>query len=492
MVTTTAPSTEADDFVDILIVGGGVVGSALARQLKIILPSISIGLLERGKSPLEIPTAVTANDPPNPRSYALSPTSLAILGSSTLNRISDRIAYYDSMQVWEAGSPAVLTFTNKDLVDYYHTKGNASTCQAALGAVVEDGPLVRALWQELAEASPPHIKQWTESLAINVQVPHDTSRDSVYVTIQSTEDKLPKEKLASSTSTIATRLLVGADGAQSGIRQMLGLPLVGFDYGRRAFITTVRLENTPMIPIRGRAYQRFLENGPLALLPSNLPQYATIIWSTVPEHAKELQREPDLNKVVDKLNAVLQEGPQRLPPIFPSSANYPSGLAYGFEKVLETLQYGLSLGQWQSDDAIFVVPPRIVAIEGPRFSFDLTCRQVRQYVGPRVALVGDAAHTMHPLAGQGLNLGLLDVQELVEMTASAQRSGMDLATFLSDYQQHRLRHVSLTLAGVHALHQVFGTTTSASFQHAKSLGMHFVQNLPPLKRLLAAVAAGNL
>lgn len=489
-------SPEADSFVDVLIVGGGVVGAALARQLKRQLPSISIGLVERGKSPLEDPP-IRADTPPNPRSYALSPKSLQIVGGSTLKRISDRVAHYDSMQVWEAQSPAVLMFTKNDLLDYYnqtnYTDGSGKHDYAVLGAVVEDGPLVRALWQELETTTAPGVQQWTQSFVTDLQSPRsNANHDLTYVTIQSSlpKDKLSKDEPAASTSRIATRLLVAADGAQSGIRKILGFPLIGFDYGRRAFITTVRLEDSLMRPNGGRAYQRFLENGPLALLPSHLPQYSTIVWSTLPEHATDLQRESDLKKVVGELNSILQQGPQRLPSIFSSSPNYPSGIGYGMEKMLETLQYGLTLRQWQGDHATFAAPPRIIAIEGPRFAFDLSCRQVRQYVGPRVALVGDAAHTMHPMAGQGLNLGLLDVQQLVEVVKKAYDSGMDLATFLPEYQQHRLRHVSLALAGVHTLHRVFGTTSPAHFQHVKSLGMHVVQNLSPLKHRLAAIAAG--
>lgn len=94
---------------------------------------------------------------------------------------------------------------------------------------------------------------------------------------------------------------------------------------------------------------------------------------------------------------------------------------------------------------------------------------------------------MHPMAGQGLNLGLQDVANLADLIVKASTSGMDVATFLQDYDRSRKLQVSLTLGGIHALQRMFGVQHAAA-KHIKSLGMNAIQNLPPLRRALVDVA----
>ena len=139
----------------------------------------------------------------------------------------------------------------------------------------------------------------------------------------------------------------------------------------------------------------------------------------------------------------------------------------------------------------FTVPPKISQIVSPRLSFPLSCYQSVSYVKGRVALLGDAAHTVHPMAGQGLNLGLGDVAELVKCINKARAAGMDVATFLNEYESHRLRNVSLSLGGIHTLQRLFGNQQNP-LQHAKTLGMNMIQNVGPLRRQLAKAAAYGL
>ena len=137
----------------------------------------------------------------------------------------------------------------------------------------------------------------------------------------------------------------------------------------------------------------------------------------------------------------------------------------------------------------YVTPPRIDSIVSPRLSFPLSCFQTQSYVKGRVALIGDAAHTVHPMAGQGLNLGLADVQVLADVIDKAAKSGMDVSTFLDEYGSNRQRNVSISLGGIHALQRIFGIQNNVPFQHAKTLGMNLIQNLSPLRRQLAVAAA---
>jgi 2-polyprenyl-6-methoxyphenol hydroxylase-like FAD-dependent oxidoreductase len=166
-------------------------------------------------------------------------------------------------------------------------------------------------------------------------------------------------------------------------------------------------------------------------------------------------------------------------------------LAYGIERVVDTVQYGLTMAHWNDHDEIFSAPPRIESIAGPRFTFPLTSRHATSYTAHnnRVALVGDAAHTVHPMAGQGLNLGLDDVGALVECIERSYKAGMDITTFLEDYNKTQHMKNTIRQNGIHALHEVFGNHSTV-MQHGKSLGMHAVNHVGPLRRQLAAAAAG--
>jgi 2-polyprenyl-6-methoxyphenol hydroxylase-like FAD-dependent oxidoreductase len=95
---------------------------------------------------------------------------------------------------------------------------------------------------------------------------------------------------------------------------------------------------------------------------------------------------------------------------------------------------------------------------------------------------------MHPMAGQGLNLGLQDVSDLVNVISKAASSGMDVATFLDDYERTRKVQCSLTLGGIHALHNIFGAQHTVA-KHVKALGMNMIQNIPPLRRAMVQVAS---
>jgi 2-octaprenylphenol hydroxylase len=135
----------------------------------------------------------------------------------------------------------------------------------------------------------------------------------------------------------------------------------------------------------------------------------------------------------------------------------------------------------------FMPPPILKETVSPQFAFPLACRQVSHYIQPRVALVGDAAHSVHPMAGQGLNLGLQDVGNLVDVVERAAASGMDPVTFLTEYDRSRKAQVSLTITGIHALHEIFGVQHTLA-KHMKSLGMNFVQNVGPVRRSLVQAA----
>lgn len=232
-------------------------------------------------------------------------------------------------------------------------------------------------------------------------------------------------------------LVVGADGSRSRVRGLAGIEVHESAYGQRAVVATVTVS-------RGHgetAWQRFLPNGPLAFLP--LPgKHASIVWSTTPVHAGALER--------------MSED--------------------GFIGALEDAYEG-RLGE--------------ISLVGPRAGFDLSTFNARDYVGHRVALVGDAAHTVHPLAGQGVNLGILDAAALAEVLDAARDAGRDIgrAHTLRRYQRWRKGHNALMRTALSGFNWLFGTPFRP-VRDARNAGLRVTNRITPLKRWLMLYASG--
>ena len=503
-------SSNDPQFSDVTIVGGGVVGCALARQLRQRLPSLSVHLIEARNAPTATAAAAPTTDTtatPHPRSYALSPQSLSFLGltaTDNINNNSDmagkvKMGAYDTMQIWEARNPATLRFHTDDLEDT--TSDNNSKI---LGAVVEDGPLVKALWESLEQTQSIHSQNNHTMLSTNTTVKEfqlPSAATGGLVTLETSKGEKHQ-----------TRLLVAADGAQSPIRQKLGIPQVQYDYGRQALTFTVELEQADRLP--RTAYQRFVHHGdgsgPLALLPTHSPRHAIVVWSTTPEVVQKWKTgDEDSNEaLVQHLQSLLQQGPQRLPPLveqMTSSSTAPqsliSNVLFGVERVLDTVQdAGALMAATASPTRGWMAPPRISKIVSPKLSFPLACRNVPHYQDSatsrnnqqqpgRVVLVGDAAHTVHPMAGQGLNLGLGAVQSLVESLVQAESVGMDLTYGLDRVLQKQHAANTSAILGIHTLHEIFAVQgENVPMMHAKSFGMNVLQNIGPLRRKVVQAA----
>jgi len=482
-------SDEADrrTFYDVAIVGGGAVGATLASNLKTKLPTLQVALIESRDVPTydfdsasSTSPSKTADQrpPPHPRSYALSPKSLSILGRGVQSKIEPVLGYYDSMQVWQANSPATLTFTSKDIAD-----DPSATPELYLGACCEDLPLVSALWEELTDK---RDGGGVVDCYTNVSKIQSVGTGDVGSLATLTTNDGKKLEAA---------VLVAADGGNSFIRKETGISRVGLEYEQHALTFTVELDGS--FGMGRRAFQRYLsDGGPMALLPTYSPNHAVIVWSTSPETVSKW-KDASEDEFVAHLNECIREGPQRVPPLFEGLAgnnttsttpsSILSNLAYGADRVLDTMHYGLAMASHHPDPT-FRVPPMISKIVSQKFTFPLSCFQATTYVKGRVALVGDAAHSVHPMAGQGLNLGLGDVESLVACLEKAALAGMDLSSFLEEYNNQRQRSVSISLGGIHALQRLFRDQNAPS-QHTKTFGMNLIQNFPPMRRRLALAAA---
>ena len=477
-----ATATDAE-YSDVIIVGGGVVGCALARLLNQRLPSLSVHLLEARDAPNKSRNVNSDTVLPHPRSYALSPQSLevlGILGSKEASSLAQNVPLgaYDTMQVWEANNPATVRFHTDDLA-FDESKLDQPKM---LGAVVEDGALVSALWEPLEE--------------------HPQTTLSTNTTLK--EFKLPAEKeglvtLETSNGTkLRTRLLVAADGAMSPIRKQLGISQMQWDYGRSALTFTVELAQDDPLP--RTAYQRFVHDdegsGPLALLPTYSPRHAIIVWSTTPEVVQKWKETDENDALIQHLQDLLQTGPQRLPPLVEPSETtrlppFVSNILYGVERVLDTVQDGGALAAATATPSrAWMAPPALHKVVSPKLSFPLACRNVPHYhAAHRVVLVGDAAHTVHPMAGQGLNLGLGAVQSLIEALEETESVGMDVTASLEKFLQKRHAANSTAILGIHALHELFHMQKdNPPMMHAKSFGMNVLQQVGPLRRRVVQAA----
>jgi len=236
---------------------------------------------------------------------------------------------------------------------------------------------------------------------------------------------------------IRTRLLVAADGARSRLRERAGIATSGWSYGQSAIVTTVAHERSH----EGRAEEHFLPSGPFAILPLRHKR-SSIVWTEQAEEAERI--------------VALSDG--------------------DFHGELEK-RFGLHLGD--------------IAVAGPRRAYPLGLWVARSFIADRLALVGDAAHVIHPIAGQGLNMGLRDVAALAESVVDAVRVGIDPgdAVVLERYQRWRRFDTMTMCVSTDGLNRLFSNRSDA-VRLARDIGLGLVDRFPAVKRWFVREAAG--
>jgi 2-octaprenyl-6-methoxyphenol hydroxylase len=238
-------------------------------------------------------------------------------------------------------------------------------------------------------------------------------------------------------ASIEARLLVAADGARSALREQAGIGTVGWAYGQSAIVTTVAHERDH----RGRAVEHFLPAGPFAILPLT-GRRSSIVWTETTDEAVRILALDDA----------------------------------GFHHELEK-RFGLMLGD--------------LTVVGRRGAFPLGLKVARSFIAERLALIGDAAHMVHPIAGQGLNLGLRDIAALAEAMVDAARLGLDCGgtSVLERYQQwRRFDTLSMGLA-TDGINRLFSNRSDV-LRLARDIGLGMVERVPVLKELFIREAAG--
>lgn len=241
---------------------------------------------------------------------------------------------------------------------------------------------------------------------------------------------------------ISAGLIVAADGALSKTRHLAGIPMWEWDYGHHAIVTTITTEK----PHQKTAWQRFTDTGPLAFLPlsnsDELEQTCSIVWSTTPTHAKQLMTLAD-DSFCDELGKHFE---------------------YRLGKILHA---------------------------DPRFVFPLRQRHAQFYVKSGFAVIGDAAHTIHPLAGQGVNLGLLDAAQLAQNIIEAMEQGQHIGSIQTLEKFQRIRRVSnlRMSASMEGFKRLFNQKQPI-IHLARNMGMNILEQLPMLKRPIMLSAMG--
>jgi 2-octaprenyl-6-methoxyphenol hydroxylase len=236
---------------------------------------------------------------------------------------------------------------------------------------------------------------------------------------------------------LETTLVIGADGKKSQVREAAGIKTVSWDYPQTGIVTSITHEK----PHNGRAYQHFLPGGPFAILP--LPgNRACITWSEDKTEAARILALSD------------------------------PGFLLEIEK-----RCGHRLGQ--------------INLSGSRQSWPLDMHLARAWIANRIALVGDAAHGVHPIAGQGLNLGFRDVAALTDVISDAASLGLDfgLTTVLERYERWRRLDSTLSTTAFDGLNALFSSENTA-LRTARGAGLSVLDRLPAMKRFLVAEAAG--
>ncbi len=239
----------------------------------------------------------------------------------------------------------------------------------------------------------------------------------------------------------ASSLLIGADGARSAVRRAAGIRTVGWDYDQGAIVAIVEHD----VPHEGSAVQHFLPGGPFAMLPlaNEGGNRSGVVWSDEIEAARRYAALP--------------------PEAFRAEVESRAGPEFGDIRIVE--------------------PPRVYPLE---------LGLARAFVAPRIALIGDAAHRLHPLAGLGLNLGLRDIAALTEVVVDAARRGEDIGSLavLERYQRWRRFDTVQVAAATDLINRLFSNDIGP-LRGLRSVGLGLVDRMLPLKRAIIDEAAGD-
>ncbi|MCL1142362.1 FAD-dependent oxidoreductase [Shewanella gaetbuli] len=386
---------------DVAIVGGGMVGLATA-----------IGLAEADLNVVVI-DAGEASEPtgePKLRVSAINKASQQLLTHLGAWQYipNARISPYQKMKVWDKDGMGKIEFDAHGIGENH------------LGAIIENQAISFALAKRASElANITHLQQQTlQRVAFGER--------EAWLTLDNGDN-------------MSAALVIGADGANSWVRQQCQIPLTFWDYGHHAIVATIRTEQ----PHDDKARQVFLPDGPLAILPLYEDNLCSIVWSTSPEEAQ-------------RLNAL-------------------DGTTFG-HALTAALDSRLGVCELVSE----------------RQAFPLRMRYARHFARHRVVLAGDAAHTIHPLAGQGVNLGFLDAASIIETVVELHEQGKDIGEYshLRSLERWRKADAMEMIATMEGFKRLFAGRNPLK-KAIRDIGLSLVDNVAGLKTVFMKQAMGN-
>ena len=391
---------------DLIIVGAGMVGSALALALE--HSGLEILVVDGG--PLSV-RPFAAEGAFEPRVSALSAASQRILERLGVwdGIAARRVSPYRDMRVWDGSGTGSVHFSA------------ASVHAEVLGHIVENRVVQDALLDRL------HDSQIGLLGSARLEQLRRSGDGWLLTMADGRELRAP--------------LLVAADGANSAVRRLAGCATREWDYLHHAIVTSVRCERAH----QATAWQRFTDDGPLAFLPlarQGDEHWCSIVWSTVPAEAERLMALDD------------------------EAFRHELGKAFEWR-----------LGQ-------------VTAVD-PRICIPLRQRHAKRYVESGLALIGDAAHSIHPLAGQGVNLGFLDAAVLAEVLLHALQRGEQAndVRVLSRYERRRMPHNLAMMAAMEGFERLF-QADPLPLRLLRNSGLNWVDDLPDAKALFVRRALG--
>jgi 2-polyprenylphenol 6-hydroxylase len=386
---------------DVVIIGGGMVGTALACALG--SSSLKVALLDRTPAP-----------PLPDKEYDLRVSAITLASRTLFENLGAwqgmerrRVAPVREMQVWSGEGGGSIHFNAAEIGE------------PALAWIVENSVIQTALIERLHQFTNVHSLCPVEIADITL------ADNGAVVTLKDGRG-------------LSTKLLVGADGADSAVRHAAGIETQSLDLNQKGIVATVTTEKHH----EATARQRFLSTGPLAFLPLDEPRTCSIVWSADTARADHLTALDDAAFVIE-----LQ------------------------------IAFGDSLG-------------KILTIS-PRAAFPLALSHAKTYTAPHLALVGDAAHTVHPLAGQGVNLGFLDAATLAEVLLGAAEKHKDIGTHevLRRYERWRKGDNLAMISITGGFKYLFGNDLPVVSQ-LRNLGLDITNAATPIKNLIMRRASG--
>lgn len=387
---------------EVVVIGAGIVG--MTQALLLARAGIKCVLLEKNAAVI-----TEQQETDDPRVLALTLASYRIFKELAVwDRINpESYGSFRKMHVWEEQGNAAVTFDSAEI------------CAPTLGFIMPQQSLTEILWQVVENTS-------------NISVHTDVTVNDLVL-----DEEIKIIQLADGNE-LHCKLVVGADGGRSRIRELAGIPVSQHDYQQTAITCLVETA----LAHEQVARQKFLHTGPLAFLPLKQDNLSCVVWSANDARAETLMQLDD-----GQFRAELE-----------LVSNYELGAVQACSK---------------------------------RLSFPLHRSHAQKYCLPGLVLVGDAAHSVHPLAGQGANLGLLDVAVLTEVIVQAQQSGRNMYTLknLRKYERWRKSDNTVMMLVMDGLKQLYASQQSP-VSDVRNLGVRIFNSMHVMKNLVMHQASG--